>query len=97
MEFYRGDVHAQHAHVLYENGIHAGVVKPRYQPLGLGGLVVVYYGVYRYVDPYAEHMGVGAQLAYVADAVACRGARAEVVGTYVDGVGPVVYGRYATL
>ena len=89
--------HAQHRHVLHEDGVGACRVELSEQLPGGLELTVVYYCVDRHVYTSPETVGVTAQLGYVVHRVAGSGACAEALGPNVNGISPMVDGCPATL
>ncbi len=89
--------HGERGHVLHEDGIHPDLGKPRDELLRGIELVVIDDGVDGDIHFRPELMGEVAQGTDVADAVACRGARAEVVGADIHGIGTVADGGNAAL
>ena len=95
MEGNRGQVHAEDAHVLYDEGIDPGPVKGMDHSLGVGQLIVHQDGVKRHVDPDAIGMGVVAQALDIFQAVTRRRTGAKTGCANVNGVGAVVDGLQA--
>ena len=95
MEGNRGQVHAEDAHVLYDEGIDPGPVKGMDHSLGVGQLIVHQDGVKRHVDPDAIGMGVVAQALDIFQAVTRRRTGAKTGRANVNGVGAVVDGLLA--
>ena len=70
---YWRQLHLQYAHVLHEYGVNARPVKFPYQFFRVLKFVVVYDGIYRYVDFCLEYVGILAQFCDVSYGISCLG------------------------
>ena len=89
--------HTQNRHILNEQGICPGLIELPDEFLGIGQLRVFEYGVYGHIDPGSVEMGKTGQLCYILHAVAGSLTCAEPSGTYVHGIGAMLYGLNAAL
>ena len=97
MQGYGRQFHAEHGHILNQQGIGSCFIELVDELLGIGQLGVFEYGVDGYIDAGSVEVGKTAKLCYVIYAVACGLAGAEPACTYIDGIGPVTDGLYAAL
>ena len=89
--------HAHHSHVLHQHGIGTARMQLLQQTSGVSQFVIEYNGIDRHVDPCPVAMSIVAEASDVVHAVACRSPCAKPPCTDIDGIGPVVDGRYAAL
>ncbi len=87
----------QQTHILYEDGIDAGVIKLLKQKSNLRQLIVMQQRVHRSVDFSIENVGIATELSDIVDTIACCSTCAKLRWADVDSICTVVDGGLATL
>ena len=90
-----GATDRKNAHVLHEDGIHAGVGQAVDQLLRSLHLIVVDNGVDRYIHLGPKPMGITAQLTNIVHRIAGSHTGTEALCSDVDGIGSMLDGSYA--